>query len=327
MQLESFKGLYQRNHLPNSELEFGLGVLKAAEAFFPEGTVFDEIKTADLDGLIAHLVKSRQNTIPAFVALMRYFRMIKRHDLFIRLTQHTGGDGVIQNIMARIKEAEGDDVAESIMYEMSIPAVGTPPEKLPEFTEKFMNRLESWLSFDDIRKDLAGNNHGIPKDGFANEKIIYEQAANLHTYLRDLHYRKVAELQRFCDEKRVWHEQKITPKVVDYVAKNLEILSAYLEDGKLYLTKIPYDTENYLKATSDTEKRYYACHCPFAREAIRSGKNKISNNWCYCSAGFEKYQFELLFDRELPIKVLSSALAGDDLCRFEISLEGVPYKQ
>ncbi|HBP25541.1 MAG TPA: hypothetical protein DD618_01115, partial [Acholeplasmatales bacterium] len=141
MQLESFKGLYQRNHLPNSELEFGLGVLKSSEAFFPEGTLFDEIKTGDLDRLIAHLVKNHQNTVPAFVALMRYFRLIKRNDLFIRLTEYSGGDGVIQNIMARIKESEGEDEAESIMFEMEIPEMGTPPEKLPEFTEKFMNRL------------------------------------------------------------------------------------------------------------------------------------------------------------------------------------------
>jgi hypothetical protein len=69
-------------------------------------------------------------------------------------------------------------------------------------------------------------------------------------------------------QNRVWFEQSITPEVLDFVKGNQEVLSARLIDDKLYVTKIPYDTKAYLEAKTDDMKKYYGCHCPFAREAI-----------------------------------------------------------
>jgi hypothetical protein len=83
--------------------------------------------------------------------------------------------------------------------------------------------------------------------------------------------------------------------------------------------KIPYEANSYLKAEDDMFKRYFACHCPFARESILEGK-EVSANWCYCSAGFAKFPFEQILGRELTVKLLESPLKGDMVCRFEIDI-------
>jgi hypothetical protein len=69
------------------------------------------------------------------------------------------------------------------------------------------------------------------------------------------------------------------------------------------------------------------CHCPFAREAILGNDVKIDSKWCYCSAGFTKLPFDVVLDQDLQIKCLNSALAGDPICRFAISLLDIPYKK
>ena len=85
--------------------------------------------------------------------------------------------------------------------------------------------------------------------------------------------------------------------------------------------RIPYDPARYLAETDETMRRYYACHCPFVREAILRGEIDISANWCYCSGGFVKYPYEVILGRELRVDLLQSVLKGDSICRFAIHLD------
>ena len=52
--------------------------------------------------------------------------------------------------------------------------------------------------------------------------------------------------------------------------------------------------------------------------------NLVGDKW---SAGFTKLQFDIILNQDLKIKVLNSALAGDSICRFSISLADVNYKK
>lgn len=174
---------------------------------------------------------------------------------------------------------------------------------------------------------MAGNNHQLPETAFAEERAKYLDSPSLEAYLKDLHDRQVAILQKHCDEKRIWFEQEITQEVVDLVRNNPEVQSAVLIDGKLYTTKIPYDGKHMLAETDPRHRRYYACHCPFVREAILKGETDIDPDWCLCSAGFSKFQFESTLGHPLKAKILNSVLLGDEICRFELDPDGAPYKK
>jgi redox-regulated HSP33 family molecular chaperone len=70
----------------------------------------------------------------------------------------------------------------------------------------------------------------------------------------------------------------------------------------------------YLHETDPAMKRYYACHCPLLREAIRNGQ-PISSDVCNCSLGHASHYLAGL-GQDLKGEVLESAVKGDVRCRF-----------
>lgn len=282
----------------------------------------DEADVAKTDRMIESLVDEGKNTVANFIILMHYFRMVKRHDIYIHLTRYTGFLDVFEKILSRLKDRVDGDTYSKITDGFKIPALGTKPNELPIHMSELMERFKERLSDHDIAIVLAGNNHGLPEAMFQSEKALYDAAPDLASYLEDLHHRKVAELEDHFAQNKVWFEQAITQEVIDFVKNNQEILSARLVDDKLYVTKIPYDTLAYLQADSGDKKRYYGCHCPLAREAI----GKVPPIFCNCSGGFTKFPFEVIFGKTLSVKPLETILGGSDICRFEIDLTNLEYK-
>ena len=279
---------------------------------------------SDIKRYVAILIDIGKNEADVLLALARYFYLIDRKDIYIYFTSIFGSSGVVENIKDRIVKFEGNTRADIIFKDLLIPELGAPLEEMPEFTKSFINGMENCLDIEKCRKYLAGNNHGIPRDSFLDEKKLYENSESLDQYLEDKHKRIIDVLQKHCDERKIWFEQIITQDVVNFVKSNQEILSAVRKDNKLYVTKIPYDTVNFLRESDENMKKYFLCHCPFIRESFRGkeavNKSEISGNWCYCSAGFEKFPFEVIFDTELEVELLESPLLGDERCRFAIKL-------
>ncbi len=127
-------------------------------------------------------------------------------------------------------------------------------------------------------------------------------------------------------EGRLFFAQEITDEVVALVENDPEIESGRRVGDVVYVSKIPYMAKQFLAETDPTLKRYYACHCPWAREAIRNGDVPLVADLCYCSGGFHKKPWEVVFRRALQVEVLESVLRGDERCRFAIHLppEAVP---
>jgi len=122
------------------------------------------------------------------------------------------------------------------------------------------------------------------------------------------------------NEDRIWFEQKITPEVLEFVKNNQEICTGVRLDNWIYLTKIPYAPSQYLEETDSTMKRYYACHCPLVRSSFLDKKIDIPDVFCYCSAGYEKLRFDVIFEEPVEVEVIESVLKGDIRCRFAIRI-------
>ena len=82
---------------------------------------------------------------------------------------------------------------------------------------------------------------------------------------------------------------------------------------------IPLQYERVLSVTDEKMKRYYACHCPFAKESILS-ENVVSSVLCNCSLGHMMNFVEAFMGRELRGKVVHSVLNGDLICEYEIEI-------
>jgi len=316
-----FTEYYHKRNFSQAVIDKALLALQRADDFLSmQGSSLDTATVDQIRTLLDLWIQDNTNDTESILALARYFYLTGHNDQYVYFTRLTGGMGVIENIKERF-----ETILSSTLFDEAItvkqPPLGTDPAKVPAFTAAFMDQLEAVADEKQTQDILCGNNHGLSKEAFSKEKALYEASPSMEAYLKDLHQRRVQELQDHCDQNKVWFEQKITQATVDFVASNQELLSAVLKDDVLYLTKIPYDPQAYLEETDPIKKRYYACHCPFAREAILKGEPGISKNWCYCSAGFEKFHFETILDRKLDIEVLQSALQGDPICRFAIKLK------
>jgi len=330
MKLDLLKELYLKNNLSAEKWSEAETFMKQMEDYVLAYQLAEDVDEIQVDHLclwVQHLLAENQNSIEHFIIMMRYFRVTKNNDLFIHLTKYTGKLDVIESIYQKLEKVAGKQKREEIEQALPIPGLGTNLQKITHFTESLMEYLKKHLTESDMLNILTDNHHQIPRNAFDSEKIIYEASDSLEEYLKDLHQRKIEELKTFESSGRVWYEQEITKEVIDFVSGNQEITSAVLKDDTLFITKIHYDTPKYLHATTNQEKAYYMCHCPFAREAILKNNVNIDSRWCYCSAGFTKLPFDVVLDQDLKIKCLNSALAGDSICRFSISLQGIDYKK
>ncbi len=281
-----------------------------------QGSTLDTMDVTLLRKYLDTLMDTNRNELPRFRNMARYFHFTRRHDLYIYFTTLFGS----LEVMDQIKQHIHPNVQTQVFANLQEPSFGSDIQRNPPYTREVMEKLLDLMDRTQVRKSLAHNNHQIPKEAFQTEKEIFDETDSLDDYLIGLNQRGIDTLQKHADTNVIWFEQEINQDVVDYVKRNPEIMSATRVGNKLYTAKIPYDTINFLKTYDPILKRYYACHCPFVRAELKHGPTQVDKDWCYCSAGFTKVLYEVLFEEEVEIEVLESVLSGSTLCRFAITI-------
>ena len=208
MRLDELKARYELRNLPAADYEVAAATILSIDALtakIGKGENADTLQLATLDDFIQTLVARNDNTKPAFYGMLRYYYLIGRTDLYIRLTQYTGGLGVIEAILDRLERVCGRIVRERVEAGLSLPPLGTSPDRLPAFTAELMRRLRGELSGVKLERVLSGNNHGIPDEAFAAEKAAFDMAPSLESYLADYHLRQVEELRSHAASGKPWY--------------------------------------------------------------------------------------------------------------------------
>jgi hypothetical protein len=317
---EELAALYERKGLSKEETQKALDAYEKFSDFLNEHS--RSIETAErrllqnyLDGLIA----DGTNSISDLIAIARAAYLAKNYDLYFYLAGIAERDTVIDNLTERIDRVAGSAVSQQVA-QLRRPPTGAPPQQALSFTEGLMQALRESLSEEACRKTLTGNAHGIPAKVFTDEREKYLALGSIDEYLKDFHLRSVEKLQEHAESGLPWFEQIITPRVVEFVSGNQEVLGGIRRGNKIYLTKIPFDPNRWLTERDPAKKRYYACHCPMAREFLNGRGRGIDPLWCTCSAGFAKLRFDIVFDTETEVEVVETVFAGDDRCRFAVTI-------
>lgn len=325
MNKDLLKERYERFNMSMEQINESINTVLTFEKHIE--TVIENSTINDIRKYVKYLVDNKLNQYDNFIHIARYYYYTNMQKEYIHMTKYFNTSGVLENIIDRINIYESEELKKSFLNDVSLPPLGTESENLPKYTKEFMAKMYKYFPKNSCNKILAGNNHDIPETSLTEEVDAYDKSNSLNDYLKDRHTRKVQDLQNHLDANKVWFEQVITQDAVDYVKGNQEILSGVIENEKLYITKIPYEINNFLNETDDKLKRYYACHCSFVRENILNENEHIPKEWCYCSAGFAKFPFEILLNQELDVKLLKSPIDGDFTCRFEIDLSNIDYKK
>ena len=290
-----------------------------------QGKRLDTASVDDVKQYVSELMAEGLNTFERVVSLQRYLNFIGRREEAVHLYFVLSATIIYGSISDRLAQLTDEETRGRVFGRVGVPPIGAPAEEFPAVTRRLMDSLAEELDQATFRRVLAGNHHGVPAESFAKHREWLRESGSLDGFLRRVHEEAVAELTRYMEEGRMWFEQVITPEVVELVRGNQEMLSAVRDGGWLYETKIPFAPADWLVEEDPTMKRFYACHCPLARSAIISGGVELPLDWCYCSGGYGKWRFDVLFGVETEVEVLESALAGSDRCRFRVRIpEGVP---
>ena len=317
-----FRAYLQGRGIAAAEIDFAVSAVMEFEEHLRQRS--SSLEVANLETLkdyISLLIAEGRNSWERLVAIARYCNMAKKNDYYRYFASILGARNVLPDISARLAATAGEETRRTVFQGVTLPPLGAPQESYPRLTQQVLERMETNLPRETCQSILTWNYHKVPVEAFKEKKARFDQADNIDEYLKAEHQRLTEDLEQSMNAGRLWYEQEITPDVLEFVRDNQEICTGVRRGSTIYVTKIPYAPEQYLEATDPVLKGYYACHCPLVRSAIRDGAH-VSPTFCYCSAGYEKLHFDVIFEQPVNVTVLESALNGDVRCRFANKIPG-----
>jgi hypothetical protein len=316
-----FRKRLKERKLSDKEIDFAIDAVKELLEYLKKKKVTLRVAgLGELKEYLSFLIDGGRNSMARLLAIARYCHFVKKNDYYVYFTSILNGKDILPLIGKKLANIAGAETWRRVFDRFELPPLGSPPDDYPRLTKMIVEKLEAELPAATCRDILTGNYHEIPAEAFKDKKERFDKAKSIDNFLKGEHERLVAELTDFMKEGKIWYEQQITSEVVEFVKRSPEIQNGVRRGNKIYVSKIPYAPSDYLKEKDPRLKRYYACHCPLARSAIRDGEPRIPSVFCYCSGGFEKFAFDTVFGQPTEVELLESALKGDQRCRFAITI-------
>lgn len=318
MDKQGFRDRLQSIGVGEAQIGASIAIAERFEAYLSEPGRLPTAETAW--AFSRSLIESGDNREDNYLALVRYCRFIHNDAMFVASLELIDGGEVGENLFRMTGERFGSAIRDEVFAGIGVPPYGTPSPEKPAYLHPVIERLGIRVGQEACSEFLSASLRDLPDEYFLPEREKYRQAGDIDAYLEQRKKAFVAGLEECQREGRLFFAQEITPEVLEFVRSEPEMGGGKRAGNIIYETKIPYMTRQYLAETDPTTKRYYACHCPWARDAIKNGDVKLAQNLCQCSGGFHKKPFEVIFEQPLRVDVLESVLKGDDRCRFAIYL-------
>jgi hypothetical protein len=280
----------------------------------------EEATQAVTQNYVDFLINSGSNSFENLVALARYGYAIHHENLIISILELLDGAEAYENLVRRVGEILGEEVKEQVFADLPIPPLGLSNQEKANLMRTSMQRLEDYQNLDNYAQLFAISFRDLADEYYLEDKQKYQEFNHFDQYLMHKRESFIKELESCRETGRLFFSQSIDQSVIDFVRSDPEIESGIRQGNILYVSKIPYMTKDYLEATDPRLKRYFACHCPWARESILQAEGPVPAEFCKCSAGFHKKSLEVIFEQPLHAEVLESVLQGDLRCRFAIYL-------
>ena len=318
MDTEGFRELLKTRQLSDAKLEASVLIAERFEEYLASTDEAPGETTAWQFSQV--LIDEGQNTYDNLLALARYGLFINNNDVYVAILELIDGAEAQPNLFKRVGELFGLAVRDEVFAGIGISALGVPPPQKPFDMFPVIDRLVAKVGYETVEQLLSACLRDLPDEYFSDDREKYRRATDIDTYLRERHQSFVEDLRKCQQEGKLFFSQEITDEVLKYVEEHPEFECGVRKGNTLYITKIPYNTKRYLAEADPTLKRFYACHCPWARQAIKNGNLQLNPVFCNCSGGFSKKTWETIYGQALKVDLLESALKGDFRCRFAIHL-------
>jgi hypothetical protein len=265
------------------------------------------------------MIEESTNTRDNYYAIALCGEFLRDNSLLLAALELVDGSAVLDNLYRKTGEVLGQARRDQIFEGVPLVPVGTPNAEKPATMQPLIQRLEA-AEPEACRAILASGLRDLPEEDYAGDRALFESSADLDDYLGRKKQALLAELRKVQQEGRLYFNQEITDQVLEYVERDPEIGQGVRVGDIIYETKIPYQAKEYLAENDPDRKRYYYCHCPWAKESLRDGRSDMPPVFCQCSAAYMGRPWEVIFGEKLQVDVLESVLKGDLHCRFAIHL-------
>lgn len=323
MNIEGFRQFLLPRQLPDGQVEQQILIVSRFEACLASLNPPMTLENASAEAaqaFVDQLITEGGNSYDNLVALARYGYFCKNNVLYVAILELLDGEEAFGGLYRKAGEVVGVETRAAIFGEIVIPPLGISSHKKADLTRTVMERLDHLVDAETQARIFSDSFRDLPETYYEKDKQKYREIGDFDQYLEFKRAEFIALLEQLLAEGKLFFSQEITQEVIDFVRADPEISQGVREGDILYVTKIPYMTKQYLSETDPDLKRYYACHCPWARESLRNGERPVSAKFCQCSAGFHKKSWEAIFGKPLQADVLEAVLKGDLRCRFAIHL-------
>jgi len=317
---KEYRSLLQRRGLAKKDIEKSVKNASEYTAFLESRQAsVEESSVNDVKEYIHKLIEDGRNTLDKVDSICMYTNAAGKIAQYLYLAELVGGAPLYATYLERTKEIAGKEAAEEIFAKFELPPIGCTAEDFPDYTREMLRKMKTALAEEQRIKILAGNHHKRSPRAFDGKKKLYEESRDLDDFLRRDHEHTVQLLEEHMRDGRLWYRKKVDQAFLTYIRSDQERLSAHRKGDILYVKQIPYEFDEYIAETDPRRRRFNFCHCHLARRSILEGE-PIIGEFCHCSGGYLKQPYDHIFGEELEVRVLSSALLGDDECRFAIKL-------
>jgi len=316
MDKQGFRTMLEGRKVPAERLDSALALAERFERFAEQA---DGFSAETAWGFSRILIAEGQNSEESFLTLARYGLFIKDNAVFVALLELLDGGEAQENLYRRVAEKHGETLRDEVFAGIGVAPFGIPTPEKPRYMQPVVARLETALGGEACRVLLADSLRDLPDEYYVKDCEMYAASQDVDRYLALRKQGFIAELEACQREGRLFFAQEVTNEVLEYVGREPEVGGGVRLGDVVYETKIPFLTKQYLAESDPTLRRYYYCHCPWAREAIKNGQ-EVAPIFCNCSAGFHKKPWEAALGQRIEADVLQSVLRGDERCRFAIHL-------
>ena len=318
MNREGFRELLKARQVSADKIESSIAIAERFEQYL--GSLPGKPDAASTWSFCKMLIQEKQNTYDNLLALARYGRFIGDNMIYVAVLELLDGAEVQPNLYQKVGALFGETIRNEVFAGIGVSPLGLPSPEKPYDLFPVLDRLIGKVGYEQVELLLSACLRDLPEEYFLDDREKYIKSSSIDAFLTSKHQALVEELQKCQREGQLFFSQEITDEVVRYVEERPETECGIRVENILYITKIPYNAKEYLAETNPVMKRFYACHCPWVRHAIKDGNLKLNPVFCNCSGGFSKKPWEVIFGRTLKVEVLESALKGDFSCRFAVHL-------
>ncbi|UCC20945.1 MAG: hypothetical protein JSV62_06595 [Promethearchaeota archaeon] len=322
MDENNFREFLSKNNVATEKIASFILRLKEFDDFLKyKDYNIDSFPKGEIINYTEYLITNSKDTVFDLLrALINYGNFIKNYDYIVEIIDISESYNAMDNLNQRIAEKFGEKLRDKIFDNIEIPPLGVDPEKKPEFTKAILKRLEEKIGKEKSIELLKPCLHGRPGD-IKKDREDFLRLNDIDEFLKLKKQELIGRLQQHQKEGTLEFAQYINEEVIDFVKKNPSINPGIREGDKIITTKLPYQTKRHMKTKDKRMKGFYSCYCPWVRGAIKNGTDQeISSYFCYCSAGYTKKYWDIIFDQPVEVEPIETPLTGGTLCKFAVQI-------